>query len=297
MKVRYDSKRTIYVLSNLALMLVLACDFSMLPLLTTSTIGDYVWNDVDSDGIQAVGESGLENVVVNLFDSAGILVDTTLTDADGLYSFTDLGAEEYYVVFEAPAGFIISPQDQGSDDTVDSDADQATGQTDNFTLTTGENNTSVDTGLWTIGGPTPTPTLTTTPTLTPTPTITVTPHKFTPLPGTWLYQAEVGDASCVGGGVVASPQGFVSITVSPDGDTFWIAFPTTDLQFNRTSPGSFATTPITEIIDTHGGDPPSFSATLQWQLLVLSPEEMDGTLTVDTEEPCTITHFLHLEKQ
>ena len=62
------------------------------------SVGDYVWLDVDRDGLQ--GDPGvekpIEGVVVNIYDAEGVLWDTTTTDGDGFYSFTDLLAGADY---------------------------------------------------------------------------------------------------------------------------------------------------------------------------------------------------------
>lgn len=48
--------------------------------------GDYVWHDRDADGVQEVGEEGIKDVVVTLYDSDTRLpVKTTTTDATGKY--------------------------------------------------------------------------------------------------------------------------------------------------------------------------------------------------------------------
>lgn len=52
-------------------------------------IGNYVWIDLDQDGIQDTDETPIANVTVNLYDINGDLVATTTTDANGEYYFTD----------------------------------------------------------------------------------------------------------------------------------------------------------------------------------------------------------------
>jgi hypothetical protein len=113
-----------------------------------SSVGDYVWWDADADGIQEEDEPGLPNVTVELYTSAGVLSGTTATDANGKYGFTGLNAGNYYIKFIKPAGFArISPQDQGSDDALDSDANQS-GQTAVFALGLGETKTTIDAGMY-----------------------------------------------------------------------------------------------------------------------------------------------------
>ena len=112
-----------------------------------AAIGNYVWQDLDSDGLQDAGEPGVENVTVNLYDSNNVLTDTMTTDANGLYQFIDLTPGDYHVEFILPAGFDFTTQDQPANDAVDSDADTTTGQTIVTNLVAGENDTTWDAGL------------------------------------------------------------------------------------------------------------------------------------------------------
>ena len=86
----------------------------------TGTIGDFVWNDLDQDGVQDVGEPGIPGVKVNLSTGA-----VTATDAAGFYSFTGLCAGTYTVTVETPAGFNATLSNQGSDRSVDSNGSPA----------------------------------------------------------------------------------------------------------------------------------------------------------------------------
>lgn len=52
-------------------------------------IGNLVWNDADSDGVQDAEESGISGVTVELFDASGsTMLGTTTTNASGNYYFT-----------------------------------------------------------------------------------------------------------------------------------------------------------------------------------------------------------------
>jgi LPXTG-site transpeptidase (sortase) family protein len=113
-----------------------------------ASLGNFVWNDVDADGIQDAGETGIPNVTVTLYRTGFGLIATTTTDSDGFYSFTDLIPGEYYLVFTRPADYASSPQDQGGSDALDSDADTSTGQTTPTTLVAGENDTTWDAGYY-----------------------------------------------------------------------------------------------------------------------------------------------------
>ena len=113
-----------------------------------ASLGDFVWNDLDADGLQDGGETGIVNVVVNLYDTNNVVVGTTTTDVSGAYAFTNLVPGTYYVGFVAPGGYVVSPQDQGGNDGLDSDANTLTGLTIATTLVSGENDPSWDAGYY-----------------------------------------------------------------------------------------------------------------------------------------------------
>ena len=113
------------------------------------SISDYVWADLDADGIQDGGETGISNVTVRLLDSAGIELETTTTDSAGLYVFSSLPGGDYEVEFVAPSGYGVGLQNQGTDDTLDSDADPATGRA-SVTIYPGVDDDSIDAGLITV---------------------------------------------------------------------------------------------------------------------------------------------------
>ena len=113
-----------------------------------ASLGDTVFLDVNQNGIQDPNEEGAEGVIVNLLDCDGNELDTTTTNANGNYSFTDLDPNvDYIVEFELPAGFEFSPVDEGVDDALDSDAG-ANGRTPCIDLEPRENNTTLDTGIY-----------------------------------------------------------------------------------------------------------------------------------------------------
>ncbi|MEM7129655.1 MAG: SdrD B-like domain-containing protein [Chloroflexota bacterium] len=113
-----------------------------------ATIGDFVWDDLNADGIQDGGEMGIASVTVELLDSTGTVTDSTTTDASGIYTFTGVVPGDYSVRFTAPAGYEFSPIDQGGDDTLDSDADTITGETASFTIISGDDTPDWDAGLY-----------------------------------------------------------------------------------------------------------------------------------------------------
>ena len=117
----------------------------------TASIGDRVFADQNANGIQDAGDAGIAGITVNLLVD-GAIVTSTATDDQGFYQFTNLTpGTEYVVQFPTDNGFVVSPQDQGGDDTVDSDANPTTGLSDVIVLASGEMNTTVDAGYYETG--------------------------------------------------------------------------------------------------------------------------------------------------
>jgi uncharacterized repeat protein (TIGR01451 family) len=114
-----------------------------------ASLGNRVWNDVNNNGIQDDGESGVAGVTVNLLDSGNNVLATTTTDASGLYTFTNLAPGSYVVEFVKPAGTLFSPQFQGGDPAKDSNANPTTGKSDLVTLVAGQFDETIDAGLFT----------------------------------------------------------------------------------------------------------------------------------------------------
>ncbi|MGK7947066.1 MAG: SdrD B-like domain-containing protein, partial [Microcystaceae cyanobacterium] len=122
-------------------------------LIKLAGLGNFVFEDSNKNGIQDAGEAGIGGVVVNLLDGNGNAVldgngqeITTLTEADGSYSFTDLLPGEYQVEFVTPDGYDFTIQDVGND-ALDSDADPTTGKTATVTLSSGQFDDTIDAGL------------------------------------------------------------------------------------------------------------------------------------------------------
>lgn len=106
-------------------------------------LGDFVWYDNNQNGLQDIGEPGVNNITVDLYttaDCTGAVAQTTTTAnggmpaSDGWYNFTPLASGDYCVQFSnLPVGWVVTLQNQGSDD-LDSDVDPITGQIQNINL-------------------------------------------------------------------------------------------------------------------------------------------------------------------
>ena len=120
------------------------------------TIGDYVWNDINKNGILEAGEPGIAGVTVRLVNATtNTIIATTTTDATGEYIFNDVPAGNYKVEFVTPAGYTVTTKlstDPLSSNT-DSDVETATSRTATFALAAGQRVTAVDAGYWLTTAP------------------------------------------------------------------------------------------------------------------------------------------------
>ncbi len=122
-------------------------DAGLIPL---ATLGDFVFGDKNGNGIQDPNESGIAGVTVNLLDKDGKPVLgadgkplTTVTDANGKYTFTDLLPGSYIVEFVKPAGLVFSKQGTDPAASNDSKADVTIGRSGVVTLAAGGRTTLV----------------------------------------------------------------------------------------------------------------------------------------------------------
>ena len=124
-------------------------DAGIVPL---GSIGDYVFNDNNGNGIQDAGDTKIVGLKVTLLDMDGKIITTDNTDADGKYNFT-VPSGMYSIVFDKPTGSTFSPAGAGTNVALDSDADAA-GKSSKITIDASKpvgdparNNRDVDAGL------------------------------------------------------------------------------------------------------------------------------------------------------
>ena len=116
-----------------------------------ASVGNYVFIDNDNNGLQNVGDQGINGITVNLLNDQNMVIASTVTDFDGngnagFYLFYNLDAGDYVVEFEVPEGVTFTTQDAG-DDNLDSDVDVSTGKTGTISLADGEHRRDVDAGV------------------------------------------------------------------------------------------------------------------------------------------------------
>ncbi len=137
-----------------------SCDVSIVePILLTSpclqNIGNYVWYDVNGNGIQEGTENGVENISVFLYEDKdmngipdGDYIETDTTSSDGFYLFENLIEGNYIVNFDISTepDYVFVAQNQ-TNDSQDSDADYYTGMTHSIILMGGVDDMTIDAGL------------------------------------------------------------------------------------------------------------------------------------------------------
>lgn len=112
-------------------------------------LGDRVWLDNNYNGIQDIGENGVQNVLVEVYNLEGDLIGSDITDHDGEYKIDYLQKEDYFISVDIPQGFSLTQAKVGEDDFVDSDIDHSFGfgTSQVYSLSPGQDITKVDIGL------------------------------------------------------------------------------------------------------------------------------------------------------
>lgn len=120
-------------------------DIGVIPV--SSYVGDYVWNDLNGDGIQDSNEPGLPGVTVTLYDAMGTPLGSTVTDAAGKYYFFNVPEGSYSLGFSTYPTIMEFTRKESNAAANGSDVNSSTGRTDLFTVVAGGNNLDIDAGL------------------------------------------------------------------------------------------------------------------------------------------------------
>ena len=127
----------------------------------TYSVGDLVWLDSDRDGIQDIGEPGVESVLVSLLDANGAVVGHTSTDHDGHYTFAGVAGGMYRLELRLPDGHSMTPSANGDNrndsDLTYLDEGRRTARTDTFDITSPDGAHDIDLGLVRVEVITPDP--------------------------------------------------------------------------------------------------------------------------------------------
>ncbi|MBP9146485.1 MAG: hypothetical protein KBI44_18540 [Thermoanaerobaculia bacterium] len=111
----------------------------------TGDLQGRVFFDANANGLQNAGEAGIAGVTVELFDDAFALRRTVVTDGVGVYRLRPKEGS-WLLRFVAPSAWFTS-RDVGGDDTLDSDAEPASGETAFFPVTINVLDTTIDAGF------------------------------------------------------------------------------------------------------------------------------------------------------
>jgi large repetitive protein len=89
-----------------------------------ATLSGHVYSETDNSGARDAGEPAIGGVTVTLRNASGTPIATTVTDAAGFYSFTDLPAGAYTVVETQPSGYTDAKEHPGTGTTSSTTNDQ-----------------------------------------------------------------------------------------------------------------------------------------------------------------------------
>ncbi len=120
-----------------------------------ASIGDRVWIDLNNNGLQNDGEPGIRGVKVRLMASNGMtILDSAITNGSGYYNFNELNEGKYFIKVvnsTLPSGYNLVTKNSGSNDLIDSDINTTTQLSDTISLGLGEDNMSIDAGIYKAG--------------------------------------------------------------------------------------------------------------------------------------------------
>jgi protocatechuate 3,4-dioxygenase beta subunit len=111
------------------------------------SLGDFVWEDINADGVQQVDEPGIENISIELYELSGtdtVYIGQTKSDQQGLYAFNDLKPGQYLIKIQASSDLAYTLLNIG-DETRDNDA--INGIISPISLSSGQTSNLYDTGL------------------------------------------------------------------------------------------------------------------------------------------------------
>lgn len=117
---------------------------------TLGSIGDFVWEDLNRNGLYEVGEPGINGITVELYSEFGQLLRTTVTANDannnpGYYEFAGLTDGVYQVRFLPFGEYLLTQQQSGESN--GSKPDPVTGFTPYITMSNSQQILDIDAGV------------------------------------------------------------------------------------------------------------------------------------------------------
>ena len=114
-----------------------------------SSIGDYLWEDANGNGVQDGAETGLPGWTIELQDCFGNIIDQAVTDPDGYFLFRYLPSGDYRIAVPLPNDgkfYEYADYRQGSLGAADNDL-RANGTSDCLSLAPEEERVDIDGGM------------------------------------------------------------------------------------------------------------------------------------------------------
>jgi hypothetical protein len=115
-----------------------------------AVIGNYVWADVDADGVQQFTEPAVPGIIVTLVDNSDNVVSVAITDANGRYLFPNVAPGTYSLNFSnLPTGstFTTANVNPGGPTPDENDSDVIGSSILGIVVTTTTSNLSFDAGI------------------------------------------------------------------------------------------------------------------------------------------------------
>ncbi|MEY4925631.1 MAG: hypothetical protein RI894_67, partial [Bacteroidota bacterium] len=142
------------------------CDLATVTVIVSpvGSVGNYVWNDLNNNGINDDGSAGINGLTIELWNAnTNILVSTTTTANNGsgvagYYNFIIATSGNYKIKFPTTyTSKILTTQTAAAATDNNSDADTTTGFSPTFTINTNgagnaKDNTTIDAGFICPGG-------------------------------------------------------------------------------------------------------------------------------------------------
>lgn len=113
-----------------------------------ATVGNFMWYDVNENGLQDPGEPGASGVNVKLYNDLGFNVSSTVTDVNGIFNFINISpGNGYYTIFNKPPGYAFTIQNAGGASALNNSKADINGRTNSFNIAPAESISNIDAGI------------------------------------------------------------------------------------------------------------------------------------------------------
>jgi hypothetical protein len=121
-------------------------DLGLIP--QSAVLGDYVWDDLNGDGIQDAAESGIISATATVYNTSDVALGSAVTDGVGKYYFPNIPSGSYYLRFSNyPVGMQFTVQESNPYATNGSNVNPSTQRTNTYNIGTYGDTLHIDAGL------------------------------------------------------------------------------------------------------------------------------------------------------